>query len=71
MRLKFGKYELETEYLGEDQWYWHLYRDGIKINGGLNDSEEAAMYAAGIYRRRSERDSYVTYEYAGKRGERI
>ena len=54
MRLKSGIYEVTTHQLSEDpeQWYWHLFKDGEKINGGLADSEEHALYAAGANRRK-------------------
>lgn len=35
-----------------EQWYWHLYRDDKRINGGVNDSVEEAMWAAGMNWRR-------------------
>ena len=61
MRHKIGSYEIETKLLETDpskpeQWYWHLYRRGIRINGGIADSEEQALFDAGHNRRKDTAD---------------
>lgn len=48
-----------------EQWYWHLYRDEKRVNGGLNDSLEEAMWAGGMNYRKDNGD------YGSRRGERV
>lgn len=33
--------------LGDGTWYWHLYLDGERLNGGLSPSRDEARMAAG------------------------
>lgn len=52
MRHDIGRYTIITKMLEADpsedeQWYWHLFRSGIRINGGISDSEEHALFEAG------------------------
>lgn len=51
MRHDIGRYTIVTQLLNgpaePEQWYWHLYRSGIRINGGISDSEEHALFEAG------------------------
>lgn len=52
MRHDIGRYTVITKQLDIDpsepeQWYWHLFRSGIRINGGIADSEERALFDAG------------------------
>ena len=70
MRYRTGRYEIKTKQLNgpadPELWYWHLYRDGEKINGGIANSEEEAYFFAGGNRRKD------TGEWAGGlRGERV
>lgn len=55
MRIEMGRYTIETKIVEADPsepewWYWHLYRNGVKINGGLAMSEEEAVFKAGAER---------------------
>lgn len=43
--------------MGEAGWYWHVYLDGRKVNGGLSGSREEARAAA---------DSAVTADLHGE-----
>lgn len=70
MQIKRGSYVMESTRLNgpadPDLWYWTLYRDGVKINGGIADSEEQAMFLAGHNMRK---DNGELYAY--KSGERV
>lgn len=60
MRHRTGRYMIETVQLNgpaeDEQWYWHLYRDEQKINGGIADSEEEALFLAGGNKRKANGD---------------
>jgi len=51
-----GIYLIRCVRINEDhepeQWYWHLFRHEVRINGGLNNCIEEAMFAAGVNWRR-------------------
>ena len=40
-------YERRVTDMGEAGWYWHLYLDGQRLNGGLSATREDAVIAAG------------------------
>lgn len=51
-----GEYERRITDMGEAGWYWHLYLDGQRLNGGLSATREEAVIAAGCA---------VTFDRAG------
>lgn len=50
--LEAGPVRLRRDYdrqladMGEAGWYWHLYLNGEKVNGGLSGTREEARAAA-------------------------
>jgi hypothetical protein len=65
--VKSGMYRIRCVQLSEEpeQWYWHLYRHDIRVNGGLNDSLEEAMFAGGVGYRKD------CGEWVSRHGERV
>lgn len=39
-------YDRRVVAMGEAGWYWHVYLDGQKVNGGLSGTREEARAAA-------------------------
>jgi hypothetical protein len=46
VRRHRADYDRQLADLGDAGWYWHLYLDGEKVNGGLCESREEARAAA-------------------------
>jgi hypothetical protein len=46
MRSLFGGYQAQIKKMDDGQFYWHLYRQGTRVNGGLAGTWTGAMRAA-------------------------
>ncbi len=50
----------------QESWYWHLYFDGEKVNGGLSDTEAEARsdaYTAKLSHNRNEWCRHYTWSH--------
>jgi hypothetical protein len=50
----FRSYRVDVQMINgvneHDSWYWHLFYKGVKVNGGICDSENQAYGRAEVYK---------------------
>lgn len=47
-QARWTGYRREVTPLPDGMWYWHLFRDDVRVNGGLSRSREDALADAGF-----------------------